>query len=164
MSFVVSAFNHNGFILAVLIMLPNILWIIWPPVNFPEQDSQNRGRSFNVMEILEGIGRMAVFVIPLFFSIRIYSVVDWTIMGFLILMLVIYYTGWVRFFMQGRRFELLFAPLFWVPIPMAVCPVLFFLAGSWILRSGALLIAAVILGIGHLYISYREYLRLAKAE
>lgn len=71
----------------------------------------------------------------------------------MLICLGLYYSGWIRYFAKGRRYPLLFAPLLGIPLPMAVGPVTYFLAASFFLRSPALCGAAVLLGIGHIYIA-----------
>ena len=65
----------------------------------------------------------------------------------------LYYAGWLRYLRQGRSFALLFQPLLHIPMPMAVAPIVYFCAASIALHSGWLLLATVLLTIGHLYVS-----------
>lgn len=54
---------------------------------------------------------------------------------------------------------LLFLPLWRIPIPMAIGPVLYFFFSAGLLKSFPMLLAASVFAIGHLPVSYREYLR-----
>ena len=95
--------------------------------------------------------------------------------GWLVLVVVsvaIYYGLWVRYFRRGRSFAALYAPLrlrpgvgsgggvAWsVPVPMAVFPVLGFLAAAAWLGSWWAAAAALALAIGHI----GSALRIARA-
>ena len=58
---------------------------------------------------------------------------------------------------NGKEYSLLFVPLWLIPIPMAVFPVLyFFFIGVWI-ASPYMLTAATLLAVGHLSISWKTY-------
>ena len=43
--------------------------------------------------------------------------IAWIVMG---LALAFYYAGWLRFFLRGRDYALLFRPIFGLSVPMAV--------------------------------------------
>lgn len=70
--------------------------------------------------------------------------------------LAICYGAWARYFLRGRRHELLYQSLFKLPIPLAVSPVVFFIAASAVLNSAALAVMAMLSGGPHIYLSYRE--------
>ena len=75
--------------------------------------------------------------------------------------LLIYYAAWLRFFLKDRQYELLYSPLRGLPLPMVVSPIAYFLAASVFLSSWFLGAFAVVLAIGHTYISQVESERLA---
>ena len=72
------------------------------------------------------------------------------------LVLLLYYAGWVRFFAQDRRYALLFEPLLGLPVPMAISPIVCFLAASVLFGSWYLALASLVLGVGHLWISLQD--------
>jgi hypothetical protein len=82
----------------------------------------------------------------------------------MLLALAFYYTGWARYFTRGRTPVLLFKPLFGVPLPLAVSPVVYFLAASVPLRSLPLAASAVVFGVAHVAISLSEYVRLVSGS
>lgn len=129
------------------ILLPNILFSIFQPVNIPVQS--DRPSWWIVIIAFEWIGRLGIFILPLFWEIRF----DKNKLIFLVLMclmIAIYYIGWARFFLHGREFKLLFEPLFGIPIPMAVSPVLciFFLGLTQ--NSWPVVAATIIMSLGHI--------------
>jgi hypothetical protein len=108
------------------------------------------------MEVLEWVGRIAAFVIPFFYRINVQSTRQVVSLVVMALSLLLYYAGWARYFARGRSYALLFEPLLGIPIPLAISPIVYLLAASALLGSWYLAVATVILGVGHLWISYRE--------
>lgn len=68
--------------------------------------------------------------------------------------LILYYAGWIRYIILGRAEVLLYRSLLSIPLPMAVMPVIYFLAAAVLLDSVWLLLAAIALGAGHLTASW----------
>lgn len=63
--------------------------------------------------------------------------------------LVLYYALWGRYLVTGRAGAALYRPLWRVPVPMAVVPVLVFLGTAAWLGNGWIAAAAAIFAIGH---------------
>lgn len=116
------------------------------------------------MALLEAGGRLGVFVIPFFLALELETLSSRLCAALMGLMLAIYYVGWGRYFTRGRAFRLLYAPLAGLPIPLAVAPVIYFLAAGLALRSVPLFAAAVLLAIGHLFGSAQIWRRLLARE
>jgi len=145
----------SGLIITILILWPNLLWIFFPPKDAPgKAPEQVNGRAFI---ILEWIGRLGVFIIPVFYTIDVESAVQVISLGIMAVALLVYYTGWARYFLRGRTYALLFRPLLALPVPLAISPVLYFAAASALLASWPLALATVLLGATHIPISYRNY-------
>jgi len=75
---------------------------------------------------------------------------EWVSLIGMFIFLLFYYYGWIRYFMGNREYGLLFSPLFGVPVPLAISPVLYFLCASVILHSPFMLISSLILAAGHI--------------
>jgi hypothetical protein len=97
-----------------------------------------------------------VFIIPVFCRFSLGSTAGMLALAAMLLSLA-FYTAWVRHFTQGRTPVLLFKPLFGVPLPLAVSPVVYFLAASVALRSVPLAVAAIVFGAAHVALSLFEY-------
>lgn len=151
-----------GGLVTILILLPNALWVLFPSKSLSTNETIAKNSITKAMEIMEGAGRIAVFCIPFFYHFEIKG--NWAYLNLVVMAgtLCIYYTGWVRYFIRGRAYSLLYAPLISLPIPMAVSPVAFFLSSSIVLHSAPLAVATIILGIGHFYMSWLEYQRLTR--
>jgi hypothetical protein len=146
-----------GWLIPLLVLLPNVLMVRFPPTERPEDASGvNRW-----LEALERLGQAGVFVIPCFFRIRIQDTIAVVSLAAMAMALVGYYLGWLRYMRQGQRYALLFAPLWGIPLPMAVMPVIYFGAAAALVRSWPLAAATVVFAIGHLAVSAHERRRIA---
>jgi hypothetical protein len=147
-----------GGIVTLAVLAPNLLYLIYPPrqVRAARTDVPAVSRW---IEILERAGQAACFVLPFFYQIDLQRPLAIPLVGVLIIMLIIYYTGWARYLAQGRDTFLLFKPLWAIPLPMALAPVICFFAAAAQFSSAWLAVAAVWLAVGHLTVSYHEYLK-----
>lgn len=135
----------NGlFVLAVLI--PNVFLIFFKPKNIVQYEMTKK---IKILETFERIGQLGIFISPLFFKFHY----DLTLLILLIAFLVIYYIGWARFYISGCHFHDLFKPLFYIKVPLAVSPILYFMVLSLLLKSYVLFIFAIVFTIGHIPIS-----------
>jgi hypothetical protein len=149
-----------GGIVSLAILWPNILWLCFVSATVPTGDAGPAKSGWSVMAALEGAGRVAVFTLPFFYRIEIAGRTARTCLAIMALALCIYYLCWLRYFRQGRSRMLLFAPLLGLPVPMAIFPVMYFMAAAVVLHAAPLAIVTVAFGIGHIYQSRVEYQRL----
>ena len=148
----------SGVLITMLILWPNLLWMIFPPKNTPGDELEpTNGR---VLVFLEWVGRIGVFVIPVFYAIEVQSTVQIVSLGIMALALLVYYAGWARYFFCGRTYALLFRPLLALPVPLAISPVLYFAAASALLGSWPLALATLLIGATHIPISYHSFRKL----
>ena len=146
-------FHFMGLLVSLLILLPNLVYFIFPPRDVPEKFPSLPWH----LTVLEQIGRYACFALPLIFGKQI-AAQPFNFLAMLMgICVAFYYICWIRYFTSGRGFALLFKPLWHLPVPMALFPVLYYiLLGLW-LGSLLFLIPALMLCIGHLAISWRTY-------
>jgi hypothetical protein len=147
----------ESLLLTAAVLLPNLLFFALPPVN---AETYGKPGASLALTILERAGQVSCFVLPLFFSLAFAGTgarAAWIVMG---VSLAVYYVGWIRFFIRGRDYALLFQPLLGIPVPMAAAPVLYFLCASLVLGSAVQAVGAALLGVGHIGISMREYARI----
>jgi len=152
-----------GGIITLLVLLPNLLVILYPPVGAPPP-RRAEGRLERLIGILERVGQVSSFAIPFFYSLD-FDINDGEIgiaLALMVLSLGFYYACWVRYVALGHRFELFYRPCLGFPLPLAVCPVVYFLAAATLLHSPYLWIAASVLAVGHIYVSYAEQKRVGK--
>ncbi|MHA1963663.1 MAG: hypothetical protein ACW97G_03690, partial [Candidatus Thorarchaeota archaeon] len=122
-----------GILIVAAILVPNLLWMAFPPTSVPLQDEQPESQIKQIMTGIENLGRIGCFVLPLFFEPEINGVFEMVALMTMVLSLVVYYTGWIRYFVRGREYELLFQSLWRIPLPMAIAPIIYFFGAVVIL-------------------------------
>lgn len=147
-----------GGIITLAVLLPNLLMFLLPPVGVPPRAEKKDGL-MKIMEVIERIGQAGSFLIPFFYPLPALREASVDALVVMALALLFYYVCWARYALKGHRFVLLYAPMFGVPLPMAVSPVVYFAAAAIFLRSMPLVIAVGLLATGHLYVSYSEWKR-----
>jgi hypothetical protein len=147
---------YPGWPITVLILLPNLLMLLLPPVAPAVQTDAPSGSKYRLMQVLERAGQAGVFSLPFFYRFSTGAPVSNAALAMMTCALLFYYAAWGRYALRGHRFELLYEPMLKVPLPMAVSPVVYFLAASVLVRSWPLALAALVLTVGHLYISHTE--------
>lgn len=141
-------FSLAGLILYVLQLLPNIIWVLAPPVN----DALARNSSpYPIMNVIERVfGFMTVVLLILLINkggrknSRLY-------MGLAALFLAAYYISWVLYY-KG-----VVCPWLLVIGLAAMPPLYFIFAGIW-MKNYAVIIPGVIFGITHIAITCINYL------
>lgn len=142
----------KGFIISILIILPTILLLAFPSRIMPKLDSPSL-----FITLLERVGQIACFMLPILYGQKIAEQNGRFILVLMGICLALYYIGWLRFFAGGREFSLLFEPLGFIYIPMAVFPMLYFLLLAFWLHSPLFIIAALLFSIGHFINSWSIY-------
>lgn len=150
-----------GGIVTIAILLPNVLiWLLPPREVPPETDLEDTQRQhFRRLRIVERVGQAGSFLIPFFYALPPLREASVDALAVMALALSFYYAGWVRYASKGHRYLLLFAPFLGVPLPMAVSPVIYFIAAAVFLHSWPLAVAAVILAAGHIPVSQAAWKR-----
>ncbi|MCL6603649.1 MAG: hypothetical protein K6T94_12295 [Paenibacillus sp.] len=150
-------FHYMSLIIPIAVLLPNLFFFGTPPRNSPTTMDTKENMFF---KIAEGIGRLGVFVLPIFSTIhkdKPYEVL--AIIGMFVFLLL-YYVGWIRYFRKERDYKLLFSPMIGISVPLAISPVLYFISASIVLHSYLFLLSSLILAIGHIPSSLIIYRRI----
>lgn len=143
-------FSVYGLVIFLLPMLINIVYFLLPPKNIEEQDSaQNK-----ILESIEQISKIA-------FAVVICTLVSTRELDFKspflylgLAFLVLYYIVWIRYFINGRDVSLLGENFLFVPIPLAVFPVMYFIFAAIWMHNYIALAIMILFGIVHFKISY----------
>jgi len=142
----------------LMILLPNLLFFIYPPRNMSGQPSSSM-----IFSAAEGIGRIGVMIIPIFYKVHVeqgYEIISLIIM---ILSLLLYYGGWCRYYWGRREYRLLFQSFLGIPVPLAIGPVIYFFAASVVLHSASLFIISCVFAAGHIPNSQKEWRRIKRS-
>ena len=134
-------------------MLINIVYVMFPPAGKAEQTSAVT----HWVEIVEQISRIAyLFAVTLLVSRETLSFRSvW--LSLAAVFLVLYYAVWLRYFIGGREVVLLSRSFLFVPMPLAVFPVLYFLCAAIWLKNLPAAIIMVIFGAAHLAVSLQSF-------
>jgi hypothetical protein len=138
----------SGALIPVLLMIPNVVWMLVPTSDQSEQASVPI-----FLTIVENAGRVAVLILPFFFSLDVNKKFSTLALVGIGLALAIYYVSWIRYFVGGRSAELLGEPLLGIPVPMAVAPAVFLVLSSYLMGSWSMLGASIMFGIAHIWVS-----------
>ena len=147
------SFSWIGLVIFALPMLINIVYVMFPPAGKAEQAAAVT----HWVEIVEQISRIAyLFAVTLLVSRETLSFRSvWFSLA--AVFLVLYYAVWLRYFMGGREIALLSRSFLFVPMPLAVCPVLYYLCTAIWLKNLPAAIIMVIFGAAHLTVSSQSF-------
>ena len=147
------SFSWIGLVIFALPMLINIAYVVFPPTGKAEQTAAVT----HWVEIVEQISRIAyLFAVTLLVSRENLSFRSvWFSLA--AVFLVLYYAVWLRYFMGGREIALLSRSFLFVPMPLAVFPVLYFLCAAIWLHNLPAAIIMVIFGAAHLTVSLQSF-------
>ena len=138
----------SGAWIPLLIMLPNVVWMLLPKTDAGKQIPEPL-----LLTILENVGRLATLILPFFFSLDMHKKFSLPVVIGMGLALAIYYACWIRYFAGGRSVALLGAPFLGIPIPMAVAPIAFLILSSYLMSSWWMFGASLLFGVAHIWIS-----------
>lgn len=139
-------FSYIGLLFLLMLFIPYIIWSKGKPQGYTSK-KENK-----ILVFFERSGEALTCCCSLIFSD--FNIHEWTLWSLwliaaLILMLM-YEAWWVRYFRSERRLSDFYSSFLGVPIAGAVLPVIaFFMLGIYG-RVVCMLIATLILGIGHI--------------
>lgn len=141
-------FSYVGLIYLVMLFVPNLFWTKYKPKDYDEYvKNENK-----VLRIFENIGQVLVTCIVLIFkdfNVKFDSVwTIWLLISFVLM--VLYEIYWLRYFKSEKTMKDFYSSLLGIPVAGATLPVVAFLLLGIYGKNLLLIIAAVILGIGHI--------------
>ena len=142
-------FSWIGTAIAAAVLLPNLVLAVLPP----RIGTLPQPRVNVVFTALERAGQLGCLVLLVFVA-GTYSQPLWGIL--VALCIATYWSLWLRYVVT-RNVRELFAPLGRLPIPMAVFPVLAFALSAVWAESPWIGLAAAVLAVGHLTVSWRSW-------
>ena len=145
-------FSVYGLVIFLLPMFINIVYFLFPPKNIQEEaSSQNK-----ILEFIEQISRMAYAVVICTLVSRKELDFKSPFLYLALLFLVLYYIVWIIYFIKGRDVSLLGENFLFVPISLAVFPVMYFIFASIWMSNYIALAIMILFGIIHFKISYNN--------
>lgn len=141
-------FSYIGLIFLLMLFIPNIIWIKHKPKDY-EKYALNENK---VLVLFERIGEVLVCIVALIFSdFNLREANLWTIWLVLAVVSMLFYEGyWIRYFRSEQKMTDFYSSFLGIPVAGASLPIAaFFFLGIY----GAnifMLLAVIILGIGHI--------------
>lgn len=139
-------FSYIGLIFLVLLFLPNLLWTKNMPQGY-SAEGENK-----ILLFFERTGEVLTSCCALVFSdfnLRQWTAWSWWLAAAFVLM-ALYEFWWIRYFRSSKKLTDFYSSLFGIPVAGATLPVAAFLLFGIYGRVLWMLIAAIILGIGHI--------------
>lgn len=147
------SFSWVGLVIFALPMLINIAYALFPPAG----EASPAKSTPRWLEAVEDVSRIAYLIVITFFvgekPLDLKSAWFYISIAFLVL----YYIAWIRYFACGRDTALLGKAFLFVPMPLAVFPVLYFLCAAIWMHNLPAAIVMVIFGAAHITVSVRSF-------
>ena len=141
-------FSYIGLVFLLMLMIPNIIW----SKNKPKEYEKYVKNENKVLLLFERIGEMLVTCLSLIFSdFNIIKISSWTIVLLIaFILMILYEIYWIRYFKSNKTMKDMYSSLLGIPVAGATLPVFaFFLLGIYG-KNIFLIMATIILGIGHI--------------
>ena len=141
-------FSYVGLVYLLLLFAPNLLWTRHKP---PGYDEVAR-RENRLLLALERAGEVCVTACAVLFSdFNLKPPAPWSLwLGASALLMLLYELCWVRYFRDGCTWAGFYGRLGPVPVPLASLPVGAFLLLGVYGKVVWMVLAALILGVGHI--------------
>lgn len=141
-------FSYIGLIFLLMLFIPNLFWSKHKPEDYDKYvKSENKA-----LRIFEGAGQVLVTCIVLIFKDFNIKTGSWWIIWLMLsfVFMVLYEIYWIKYFKSKKTMQDFYSSLLGIPVAGASLPVIAFLLLAVYGKSIPLLIAVVILGIGHI--------------
>lgn len=143
-----------GLLFLLMLFVPNTLWTRYRPEGYEALEEKES----KFLLLFERAGQVLVTCCALCFAdLNLQSLSPWCLWLLAAFgLLILYEVCWIRYFLSEHTLADFYGSQFGIPVPLAVLPVTaFFLLGIYG-RVIWLMLAAVILGIGHIGIHLRH--------
>lgn len=148
-------FTVFGAIIFLLPMLINIVYFVMPAGENAEATKNEKAMTgkMRIVEMVEQVTRIlyAIAICVLIFDKEIEFTSPWLFLGLAFLML--YYIVWLRYFLNGRDVKYLSKSFCFIPIPLAIFPVLYYICAAFWLHNCIAVGIMIVFGIAHNIVS-----------
>jgi len=154
-------FSWVGLAFLLALFIPNLVWALRArPAGYDPS-----GEHW-LLRLLERVGQVLVTASALLLAetnLRPWTPWSWWLIAAIVLMLA-YEAAWLRYFASARTVRDFYRSLLGVPVPLALLPVLAFGCLGAYGPSLPLLVATLVLGVGHVGIHLQHVRALRRAE
>ncbi len=152
-------FSYTGLIFLLMLMIPNFAW----SKNKPKEYEKYVKNENKILLLFERIGEILVTCLSLIFSdYNINKISNWTIILLIaFIMMLLYEIYWIRYFKSNKTMKDMYSSLIGIPVAGATLPVIAFLLLGIYGKNVFLIIATLILGIGHIgiHLNHRKEIK-----
>lgn len=141
-------FSYIGLIFLLMLIIPNLIWSKNKPKNY-DNYVKNENK---ILLLFERIGEILVTCLSLIFSdFNLKNISIWSIILLIaFILMILYEIYWVRYFKSNKTMRDFYSSLLGVPVAGATLPVIAFLLLGIYGKNIFLILATIILGIGHI--------------
>lgn len=139
-------FSYIGLIFMFMLLIPNLIWMNKKPQGYSAKNENK------FLVVLERVGEVLTTCCVLIFSdFNLHRVSKWSLwLAAAFVLMVMYEIWWVRYFKSERKLADFYSSFLGVPVAGATLPVVaFFLLGIYG-KVIWMIIASIVLGIGHI--------------
>lgn len=147
------SFSLPGLIAFALPMLINLAYVLWPPVG----EVQPPTNITRWVELVERITRVPYLLALVFLAGDRTLPGKCALLWLAVVFLALYYAVWLRYFLGGRNPALLGQAFLFVPMPLAVFPVLYYLCAALWLGNPPAAVLMLLFGAAHLTVSVQSF-------
>ncbi len=141
-------FSYIGLLFLLMLIIPNLIWTKNQPADY-ELYVKNENK---ILLALERAGEALVTCIALIFSdFNIHGITAWSVILLLAFIIMLFYEAyWIKYFKSKKTMQDFYSSFCGIPVAGASLPVAaFFLLGIYG-RNPFMIMAVIILGIGHI--------------
>ncbi len=153
-------FSYIGLSFSLMLMIPNIMWSKNRPKDYDKYVKDEN----KILLMFERIGEILVtFIVLIFSDFNINNISNWSIiLLFLFLFMIFYEMYWIRYFKSNKTMKDFYSSFLGIPVAGATLPVIAFILLGIYGKNIFLIIATVILGIGHIGIHLNHKKEISK--
>lgn len=146
-------FHYENIIFIIVILFPNLILLVFKPTHTPIRSRKTM--MWRIIGWIEHVGRFITMFFCLLSPVSLDGTFKYVILVLMVLVIGLYYIGWLRYITAGHDYCVLFEPLLKIPFPMVLLPTLFFLLVSWLIQSAEMGVSTLIFAVAHLFDSNR---------
>ena len=147
------SFSWIGLVVFALPMLVNIAYAVFPPAG----EASPSPSVTRWVEVIENVSRIVYLILLTFLVSRNPPEPKSVWLAVAVVFLVLYYIVWIRYFAGGRDVALLGRPFLFVPIPLAVFPVLYYLFAAIWMGNIPAAVAMLVFGAAHITVTVQSF-------
>lgn len=139
-------FSYIGLLFLLMLFIPNIMWDKRKPQGYTSE-KENK-----ILRFFERVGEVLICCCSLVFSD--FNIHEWTLWSLWLIaalvLMIMYEAWWVRYFRSERKLSDFYSSFLGIPLAGATLPVIAFFMFGIYGKVACMLIATLLLGIGHI--------------